>query len=280
MKKSRLIPLLLLLALLCCLLTLRIPNPELGTGRSEDIPAPARTGARPPSGGTCRNIHQVYPDNPFSGWPVDLFTGDWRSISTWFCDPTYFRGYTHWGLDFGARQAPASAGGWRTIDGAGVYFTADRGVVIGEAHDGGEHWGMGNHVITLHVNCTERCGTEGEPEDEGQYIYVQEHNYPECYDPHNPTAHPDLVLDCVTDWWRGSYFHFRSTTVQVGDLLERGDLLGYIDSTGRSTGPHLHYQINSPTAGAIDPAPTICSEYNPWLRSSWPWERTEMCPDY
>jgi murein DD-endopeptidase MepM/ murein hydrolase activator NlpD len=37
----------------------------------------------------------------------------------------------------------------------------------------------------------------------------------------------------------------------------RGQALGKTDNTGNSTGPHLHYQINSPAAGAVDPAPTM-----------------------
>ena len=31
--------------------------------------------------------------------------------------------------------------------------------------------------------------------------------------------------------------------VKVGQKIKRGDLLGYVGSTGKSTGAHVHYEI-------------------------------------
>jgi len=50
------------------------------------------------------------------------------------------------------------------------------------------------------------------------------------------------------------YAHLSSYTVRMGDLVHKGDLVGYIGSTGRSTGPHLHYEVR--VAGQpVDPRP-------------------------
>lgn len=41
------------------------------------------------------------------------------------------------------------------------------------------------------------------------------------------------------------YCHFKKDTLRVkkGDLVKRGDVLGYMGSTGRSTGAHLHLGV-------------------------------------
>jgi len=39
------------------------------------------------------------------------------------------------------------------------------------------------------------------------------------------------------------YGHLSGFTVSPGQLIHRGDTLGYVGQTGRSTGPHLHYEV-------------------------------------
>ncbi|HXN06123.1 MAG TPA: M23 family metallopeptidase [Nitrospiria bacterium] len=40
------------------------------------------------------------------------------------------------------------------------------------------------------------------------------------------------------------YGHMAKSAVKVGQRLKRGELVGYVGSTGLSTGPHLHYEIH------------------------------------
>jgi len=39
------------------------------------------------------------------------------------------------------------------------------------------------------------------------------------------------------------YGHLSKVGVAIGDSLTRGQLMGFVGSTGRSTGPHLHYEL-------------------------------------
>lgn len=40
------------------------------------------------------------------------------------------------------------------------------------------------------------------------------------------------------------YAHLTNYVVEAGDLVEKGELIGHVGSTGFSTGPHLHYEVH------------------------------------
>jgi murein DD-endopeptidase MepM/ murein hydrolase activator NlpD len=56
------------------------------------------------------------------------------------------------------------------------------------------------------------------------------------------------------------YAHLSSYTVNSGDQVRKGQLIGYIGSTGRSTGPHLHYEVRV-EGEPVDPVPYMVASY-------------------
>ena len=50
------------------------------------------------------------------------------------------------------------------------------------------------------------------------------------------------------------YGHMSRLNVAAGQFVHKGDVIGYIGTTGRSTGPHLHYEVRI-DGTAVNPIP-------------------------
>jgi len=48
------------------------------------------------------------------------------------------------------------------------------------------------------------------------------------------------------------YAHMNSRAVKVGDVVKQGQVIGYVGTTGRSTGNHLHYEVRKGST-RVDP---------------------------
>jgi len=54
------------------------------------------------------------------------------------------------------------------------------------------------------------------------------------------------------------YAHMQTIYVQPGQFIRRGTMVGLVGSTGRSTGPHLHYEVRY-NGQPLNPEPYIQS---------------------
>ena len=208
-------------------------------------------GGIPPAGGACSNVGVDYPDDPFSGWPVDFWPGDWNIVSAWYCDPEYYLDFhvNHWGIDLA--RLDWSKDPTHAIYLATPWITTERAIVRQAIYcdPACYNWGMGNFVQVEALKYEKQCEI-------------------------NPASH---AQECYWAWvpsgWIATYMHLHDITVSKGQILKRWAVIGHVDSTGNSTGDHLHYQINDPSHHAVDPAPTMNSDYTNQLRKEWKGKR-------
>ncbi len=216
------------------------PFPETGFGMGY-YPG----GGVPPASGTCANVGQDNQDNLFRGWPVDFWPGNWNIVTTWYCDPNYFPGQTHWGIDLA--RLDWSEG--HAIDGAAAWSTAEHAIVRQAVYCPPEkpcwNFGMGNFVQIEALKPEPQC--EVDPLSHGQKCGVI----------------------WVPSGWKATYMHLHDIQVKIGDAIDRWHVIGHVDNSGNSTGPHLHYQINGPDGKTVDPAPAMNDSYTNELRKLW-----------
>jgi murein DD-endopeptidase MepM/ murein hydrolase activator NlpD len=62
-------------------------------------------------------------------------------------------------------------------------------------------------------------------------------------------AHPESGIETI-------YGHLDKAFVEEQQFVKRGELVGYVGSSGKSTGPHLHYEIRK-SGCAVNPGPYI-----------------------
>ena len=92
----------------------------------------------------------------------------------------------------------------------------------------------------------------------------------------NPIVANHVILE-HHDGTTSRYWHLmtNSAAVEVGDIVSCGDVLGLIGSSGNSSFPHLHFQVELSDGTVIDPfAGEYSQEESMWIEQvsdyGWP----------
>jgi murein DD-endopeptidase MepM/ murein hydrolase activator NlpD len=124
---------------------------------------------------------------------------------------------------------------------------------------GDSHWWIGHYPITQPYGCTSLaeeghnpyhpecayfhegvdfalpCGTEVFSGAHAQVIYID----PPGYGPPGNSA-AICLREASRDFW---LYHMQRYVVKVGQAVDKGELIGYSDNRGYSTGCHIHFEV-------------------------------------
>lgn len=155
------------------------------------------------------------------------------------------RAFVSWSAPFVERSNPAVA----SIYGPGVCGPSDGAVGSGPPFTWPttETWlsGYDYSPETNHWGI-DIAGTTGNPiyaVDDGVVVYAGEHFGGYGY----------VVMIDHGRGWQSLYAHLSAIYVSCGQSVARGATIGAMGSTGRSTGPHLHFEIRGASLGRANP---------------------------
>ncbi len=86
----------------------------------------------------------------------------------------------------------------------------------------------------------------------GVAIYASD-NGVVVYSGWNDFGYGNLIVIDHGNGWQTYYAHLSTIYAGCGQSVFQGDTIGLMGSTGRSTGPHLHFEMRSDTFGKVDP---------------------------
>ena len=88
--------------------------------------------------------------------------------------------------------------------------------------------------------------------DEGDAIWAADHGVI-VYAGWNNFGYGNIVVIDHGNGWQTFYAHLSSISVACGQSIFQGDLIGGMGSTGKSSGPHLHFEMMHDDYGKVNP---------------------------
>ena len=87
---------------------------------------------------------------------------------------------------------------------------------------------------------------------EGSAVYASDHGVV-VYSGWSDYGYGNLIVIDHGNGWQTAYAHLLYSSVGCGQAIYRGDTIGALGNTGNSTGPHLHFEMNSSLYGKVNP---------------------------
>jgi len=90
------------------------------------------------------------------------------------------------------------------------------------------------------------AGQQGNPifaADHGVVVYAGWNDY----------GYGEMIVIDHGSGWQTLYAHLSQINVSCGQEVMKGDTIGLMGSTGKSTGPHLHFEMRSDEFGRVNP---------------------------
>lgn len=187
-----------------------------------------------------------YPANNLDPATVGDYAAPNIPPGTWLIVPNGRREFVSWSAPLGVtRENPALArvlgeGACGPVSGGAVGYgtfvwPSNRHFLSGfDYSPSTNHWGI------------DIVGSEGEAAyatDAGVVVYAGWNNY----------GYGNMIMVDHGNNFQSLYAHLSSINVGCGQSVGQGDLIGLIGTTGRSSGPHLHFEIRA-----------LSSYVNPW----------------
>ncbi len=187
-----------------------------------------------------------YPANNLDAATIGDYAAPNIAPGTWLIVPNGRREFVSWSAPLGVtRENPASArvlgeGACDPVSGGAVGYgtfiwPANKHYLSGfDYSPSTNHWGL------------DIAGNEGEAvyaTDAGVVVYAGWNNY----------GYGNMIMVDHGNNFQSLYAHLTGYNVGCGQSVGQGELIGAIGTTGRSSGPHLHFEIRA-----------ISSFVNPW----------------
>lgn len=230
-------------------------------------------------------------DESYFTWPVNCLVGEDCGVGYADVDNTNLSyncnepGYlSHQGTDI---YLTDDSGGWTLMDSGVDILAAQSGTVL---------------FVLSDPNAYDRCGSSSDEDvTEEDLLYCEDpesalfagdkENNTACtntgnYGPNGEEGYywcfssPNLVAikhgDSDTNPLVTIYEHIKtgSILVQQGDLVQRGQKIAEVGSTGNSTGPHLHFEVWQGFGNSVDPFYGSCGpnyDVQYWVLNEKPW---------